>query len=327
MIRSAGIAAVVVAATVLTACGGGQPAKSGEAPSPVTDSASAGQGGTVVAPGTGGAGADPAGRGSGGDGAGGGSAAPVTAGGGACVDLSSPAVAKAVAGLPRFRGIGYRATRGTDAKLGSCPSLLWVHADLEGGTGSSPEWDLFFDRKGYLGTATDRYTSFTGFFGSTDTSVALQYRWLNPGDATAGPSGGPVIVTYTLSGRTVTPDKAVPPQVFDGGATTTTTSTSAAPTTVPPAPVSHCSEATPETLRTNAEMNWGAEIAKPFTVDAIVCVDEWATARIPAREAYAQNTRLLFRYTGGGWSGVAFGSGFSCTDKGVPAATAARLGC
>lgn len=238
MNRSVGIGVTVVAAAlVLSGCGGGQPTKSGEAPAPVTDPGVSG-----TAHPSGGAGTDgahPAGDGSGGDGAGAGSAAPVTAGGGACVDLASPAVTKAVAGLPAFRGIGYRATRGTDAKLGSCPSLLWVHADLQGGTGSSPEWDLFFDRQGYLGTATDRYTSFTGFFGSTDDSVALQYRWLNPGDTTARPTGGPVVVTYTLSGRAVTPDRAVPREVFDGGSATTTVAPQPpTPTAAPTAPTS-----------------------------------------------------------------------------------------
>ncbi|CAM3134398.1 LppP/LprE family lipoprotein [Tsukamurella hominis] len=248
---------------------------------------------------------------------------PVTAGNGKCLDLGSATVRDAVAKLPSFRGNGFTATRGTDAREGSCPALMWARADLTGGTGSSPVWILFFDRQGYLGTATSRYTTFTGVVGSTDDSVAVSYRWLNPGDSTAGVSGGPVIVTYTLSGRAVTPDKDVPPQVFDGGAA----STAPPSTTAAPAPVSHCSEATPETLRANAEMNWGAQIAKPFTVDSVVCVDDWATARIPARDAYPQNTKLLFRYTGGGWSGVAFGSGFSCSEKGVPAATAARLGC
>lgn len=248
-----------------------------------------------------------------------------TAGHGRCLDLASPVVRSAVAKLPSFQGGGYTARRGTDAKQGECPALLWAHAELDGGTASSPEWILFFDRHGYLGTATSRYTTFTSVFGSTDDSVAVSYRWLNPGDSTAGVSGGPVIVTYTLSGRTVTPDKDVPPQVFGDGVTSAAPTSSAPPAA--PAPVSHCSEATPETLRTNAEMNWGAQIARPFTVDSIVCADDWATARIPARDAYPQNTKLLFRYTGGGWSGVAFGSGFTCAEKGVPAATAVRLGC
>ncbi len=165
-------------------------------------------------------------------------APPASAGHGKCLDLTGPTVRNAVAKLPAFRGIGYTAMRGTDAKAGDCPDLLWARAELNGGTGSSPEWVLFFDRHGYLGTATDRYTSFTSIIGSTRDSVAVAYRWLNPGDATAGPTGGPVVVTYTLSGRTVTPDKDVPREVFDGGAPTTTAAptspaqdtTSAAPT-------------------------------------------------------------------------------------------------
>ncbi|CAM3624819.1 LppP/LprE family lipoprotein [Tsukamurella ocularis] len=313
MIRtSTTVIGLAAALALLAGCGDG-PTPAGEAPSTFATPATSARAGTGQ-----GASTPPAPDA--------GAARPVTEGNGKCLDLASPTVRDAVAKLPSFRGIGYTATRATDASTGDCPALMWVRADLTGGTGSSPVWFLFFDRLGYLGTATSRYTAFTGVFGSTHDSVALAYRWLNPGDATAGPSGGPVIVTYTLSGRTVTPDKDVPPQAFDGGAAPTAAPTSASPTAAP-APVSHCAEATSETLRSTAEMNWGAQIVKPFTVDAIVCADEWASARIPARDAYPQNTKLLFRYTGGGWSGVALGSGFSCTDKGVPPATAARLGC
>ena len=315
MNRTSKTAIALVAALARTGGGGDGSTTAGEAPSTFAGPATSAQAGT----GETGVGATTA------PGAGGGEEDPVTAGHGTCLDLSSSTVRDAVAKLPPFRGDGYVATRGTDAKPGACPALMWVRADLNKGTGSSPVWFLFFDRLGYLGTATSRYTSFTSVFGSTHDSVALAYRWLNPGDATAGASGGPVVVTYTLSGRTVTPDKDVPPQVFDGGAAPTTVPTPTAATS--PAPVSHCSEATPDTLRTTAEMNWGAQIVTPFTVDAIACADDWATARIPARDAYPQNAKLLFRYTGGGWSGVAFGSGFSCAEKGVPAATAARIGC
>ncbi|MCS3778575.1 LppP/LprE family lipoprotein [Tsukamurella ocularis] len=312
MTRRSKAAIALVAALALTGgCGDGS-TTAGDAPSTFAAPA------TSVHAGTGGisAGATtPAAAGS--------DSRPVTQGSGKCLDLSSSTVRDAVAKLPSFRGGGFTATRGTDAREGSCPALMWARADLTGGTGSSPVWMLFFDRQGYLGTATSRYTTFTGVFGSTDDSVAISYRWLNPGDSTAGVSGGPVIVTYTLTGRTVTPDKDVPPQVFDGG----TAATTAPLSTATPAPVSHCAEATPENLRTNAEMNWGTQIVKPFTVDSVTCVDDWASARIPARDAYPQSAKLLFRYTGGGWSGVAFGSGFSCAEKGVPTTTAARLGC
>lgn len=310
MVRTAHAATALVAALALTSgCGDGSTASDAPStfagPSATAEPGAGSTGpGSVPAP-TGGADAT----------------RPATAGNGRCLDPASAVVRDAVAKLPPFHGTGYAARRATDAKQGDCPALMWVEAELVGGTGSSPEWILFFDRQGYLGTATSRYTSFTSVFGSTDDSVAVSYRWLNPGDSTAGVSGGPVIVTYTLSGRTVTPDKDVPPQVFDGGAAPT----SAVPTSA--APVSHCGEATPATLHTTAEMNWGSQIVAPFTVDTIVCADDWATARIPARDAYPQNAKALFRYTGGGWSGVAVGSAFSCAEKGVPAATATRLGC
>ncbi|TWS19075.1 LppP/LprE family lipoprotein [Tsukamurella asaccharolytica] len=230
MTRTTKAAVALVAALALTSgCGDGS-TPAGEASStyatPAT-SAQAGTGQVTGAPATNAApapGATDAGE-----------ARPVTEGNGKCLDLASPTVRDAVAKLPPFRGDGYVATRGTDAKAGACPDLMWVRADLNMGTGSSPVWFLFFDRLGYLGTATSRYTAFTSVFGSTQDSVALEYRWLNPGDATAGPSGGPVIVTYRLSGRTVTADKEVPPQVFDGGAAPTTEPTrTAAPTSATP---------------------------------------------------------------------------------------------
>jgi hypothetical protein len=36
---------------------------------------------------------------------------------------------------------------------------------------------------------------------------------------------------------------------------------------------------------------------------------------------------VLFHYIDGGWSAVQFGSGFNCIPEGVPASTAAELGC
>ncbi|WP_081585984.1 LppP/LprE family lipoprotein [Tsukamurella sp. 1534] len=307
MARSSGILALVSVALLVGACGNG--GTTDGAPSTFSSPE------TTARPGTGASGTGTAASGATAD------ERPASAGSGKCLDLASPVVTDAVAKLPSFRGVGYTALRGTDAREGACPELMWAQAYLRGGTGSSPEWVLFFDRRGYLGTATDRYVSFTSVTGNAGDTVSVQYRWLRPGDTTAGVSGGPVTVNYSLIGRTVTPDRDVPPEVFDGGASPTATTTTTA------RPASHCPEATPETLRSNAESNWGDRIAKPFTVDDVRCADEWATARIPARDAYPQNARLLFRYTGGGWSGVAFGSGFSCTEKGVPAATAEKLGC
>lgn len=319
------VATLAAALALTTGCGDGA-TQAGEAPSTfAAPGTSVRTGSGETGSGTGGTGRDAppaAGDAVADDGA----ALPASAGNGRCLDLGSSTVRNAVASLPKFRGTGYTALRGTDAKAGDCPALMWAQAELEGGTGSSPEWILFFDRQGYLGTATGRYTTFTSVVGSTDRAVAVSYRWLNPGDATAGASGGPVVVTYTLQGRRTVPDKEIPREVFEGGSTPTSATTATATATTEP-PVSHCAEATPEALRSNAEANWGSQIAKPFTVDSVVCVDDWAAARIPAREAYPQNTKLLFHYTGGGWSGVGFGSGFSCIDKGVPAATAARLAC
>ncbi|GAB3129449.1 hypothetical protein GCM10027289_11950 [Tsukamurella serpentis] len=211
MARTPIVIAVAAVAALLSACGEGTTVDG--TPSPVSQTGATAPGGvsegvrspqparptgSATATAAGGAGAD----------------RPATAGQGLCLDLASPVVRAAVAKLPAFYGRGYVARGGTDAKLGSCPQLLWAKAELAGGTASSPEWVLFFDRRGYLGTATSRPTAFTGVVGSTDSTVAVSYRWLNPGDTTAGRSGGPVVVTYTLAGGAVTPDRDVPRQAF-----------------------------------------------------------------------------------------------------------------
>lgn len=249
---------------------------------------------------------------------------PVTAGGQRCLDPQSAVVRDAVAGLPPYQSgtesIQFRPTTGTSATLGACPSLMWVRADAAGGTASSPEWILFFDKQGYLGTAARKPTAYTDVDDSADATVAVVYRWLNPRDASAHPTGGPVTVRYKLIGRSVQADREVPPEAVGAH-----TIASTGPIT-PTASTTHCSTATPAVLQAVANKNWGNPHHPPLAVESIRCADDWAFARIPANDDYHQNSIALFRYDNG-WKGVTFGSGFTCTDHGVPPSTAAAIGC
>ncbi|MCX4091032.1 LppP/LprE family lipoprotein [Nocardia sp. alder85J] len=144
--------------------------------------------------------------------------APATAGNGKCVDLTSPVVTAALGKIGEsVGGRGFLASSGTDAPVGSCPALLWVLADTEGGTASSPWHVLLFDHAGFLGTATKHWTAYTQVVGSSDRSVRVQYRWLGASDPSCCPTGGPVVVTLTLGadGHTITPDRDFPPEVLD----------------------------------------------------------------------------------------------------------------
>ena len=135
---------------------------------------------------------------------------PVTAGPGGCLDLGAATVARAVSSIDSYGGHGFVASEGTRAELGSCPELMWANADLEGGTGSSPQRILFFDADGFIRYDTEAYTAFTSVLRSTIDSVVVRYRWLDGGDSTANPTGGPVDVTYTLSGQNVIADRTIP---------------------------------------------------------------------------------------------------------------------
>ncbi|OYD70325.1 LppP/LprE lipoprotein [Rhodococcus sp. OK302] len=127
----------------------------------------------------------------------------------ACVDISSPVVSEAVQSLEPFSGRSWRAT----SAGAPCSTLVSVTADIEGATGSSPTNVLFFAGGEYLGTATAKPTAFTQVVGGNDYTVEVQYKWLEPGDVTADPTGGPVIVRYLWDGSSVQMLDQLPVQV------------------------------------------------------------------------------------------------------------------
>ncbi|GAA4675394.1 LppP/LprE family lipoprotein [Gordonia humi] len=139
---------------------------------------------------------------------------PATAGDGRCLDPNSPVVTEALAGIGTFYGRGIVADKHTDAPVGSCPDLMWVDAVLDQGTGSSPTRVLFFDANGFVRYDTEHETAFSQVTAWSNSSVSVTYRWLGPGDATANPTGGPVVVNYRLAGDEVVADRDVPAQAW-----------------------------------------------------------------------------------------------------------------
>lgn len=315
LFRSAGsVAVAAVAMTALVACG--SDSTGGTASGSATVSKPAGASGASGASG-----------GSAGAGESGASTTSTNGEEGRCIDPASPMVADALASIPSFYDRGFKAYKTLDA-VGSCPKLRWVEAHLDGATASSPQRVLFFDENGYVGPATAENTTYTQVVDTGENSVSVQFRWLNPNDISANPTGGPVTVTYSLQDGAIVADRDVPPQVF-GDNPGTPASPASTETTVPPETTtkSHCDTASNEALTAAVQMQFGDRIVQPFTVDSIACSGDWAMARVPARPGYEQNSRVLFNYTGGGWSTTDLGSGFSCTERGVPAEDAAAMGC
>ena len=126
------------------------------------------------------------------------------------IDINSAEVNNAFASLSEaFPGVGWVAERATD----ECNTLAWVQATVEGATGSSPNHVLFFVDRQFLGTATAEPYAFSYVESETDDTVTVRYRWLNEGDPTANPTGGPVHVRYQWDGTEVVMLDPLPPEV------------------------------------------------------------------------------------------------------------------
>ena len=96
---------------------------------------------------------------------------------------------------------------------------------------------------------------------------------------------------------------------------------------------SPCSSATADVLKSAAQSRYGepgSALSGPFTVDKVLCSGDWAKALIDHIRP-VPNTNppgiVLFHDDGGGWRAVTYGSGFDCTDEGVPPSIAAELEC
>jgi len=90
---------------------------------------------------------------------------------------------------------------------------------------------------------------------------------------------------------------------------------------------SPCSSATAEALKSATLRLWGYG-SEPFTVDRVLCSGDWAKSLLAWRPMDANPPGIvLFHYDGGTWRAVQYGSGFDCTDDGVPPPIAADLEC
>ena len=126
------------------------------------------------------------------------------------IDINSREVQDALASLPEaFPGAGWVAERASD----ECNTLAWVQATVAGATGSSPNHVLFFVDGQFVGTATAEPYAFTYVESETDDTVTVRYRWLNEGDPTANPTGGPAHIRYQWDGTQVVMLDPLPPEV------------------------------------------------------------------------------------------------------------------
>jgi len=92
---------------------------------------------------------------------------------------------------------------------------------------------------------------------------------------------------------------------------------------------SPCSSATADVLASAAQSGFGEPFTEPFTVYKVLCSGDWAKALISMKAPPNTNPPgiVLFHDDGGGWRAVTYGSGFDCTDEGVPPSIAAELEC
>ena len=92
---------------------------------------------------------------------------------------------------------------------------------------------------------------------------------------------------------------------------------------------SPCSSATADVLKSAARSGLGEPFSEPFTVKKVLCSGDWAKALISMKSPPNTNPPgiMLFHNDGGGWRTVTYGSGFDCTDEGVPPSIAAELEC
>jgi hypothetical protein len=111
------------------------------------------------------------------------------------------------------------------------------------------------------------------------------------------------------------------------------TGQSVAPVAASSESASPCSSATADVLKSAAQRRYGEPgkaLSGPFTVYKVLCSGDWAKALIDHIRP-VPNTNppgiVLFHDDGGGWRAVQYGSGFDCTNEGVPPSIAAELEC
>ncbi|WP_280435510.1 LppP/LprE family lipoprotein [Nocardia carnea] len=129
-----------------------------------------------------------------------------------CAAVPADRVDDAVSRLPQaFPDVPWQVT-GSGSSI-DC-TLNWVQVDPVGATGSSPRHILLFDHFKYGNTATEDPEAFVSVAGSdAPGQITVTFRWLNPGDPNANPTGR-ADVRYALFPQSPPgPIDPIPPQV------------------------------------------------------------------------------------------------------------------
>ncbi|MFW0787690.1 LppP/LprE family lipoprotein [Gordonia sp. CPCC 206044] len=84
----------------------------------------------------------------------------------------------------------------------TCNDLSYATLGTEGATASSPMQLLLFHQGSFVGTAVKCNLAYQTVTGATADSVDVNYRYLNPGDISANPTGT-VDVSFTWTGSGV----------------------------------------------------------------------------------------------------------------------------
>ena len=92
--------------------------------------------------------------------------------------------------------------------------------------------------------------------------------------------------------------------------------------TAPSESPSRCSSATVDVLKSAAQRDYG-------DVSKVLCSGDWAKVLIDTSAITDANppSVVLFHDDGGGWRVVQYGSGFDCSNEGVPPSIATELEC
>ncbi|MEU1208883.1 LppP/LprE family lipoprotein [Nocardia sp. NPDC005825] len=137
--------------------------------------------------------------------------APNGSGHGMCFDPNSGLANSAIMSLaPAGNGTWGNPYASEDPISAGCDGVLtWM--TVESGNIHPYTHVLFFTNGTYLGTATSKPYGYTEVIGKTANTVSVQYKWAKSDDALCCPTGGPSVVTFTLSGGKVVAKGQFPP--------------------------------------------------------------------------------------------------------------------
>lgn len=132
----------------------------------------------------------------------------------ACPELPQDRIDAAIASIaPPMPGVLWKVS-GMGGSV-DC-TLNWVRLDTDRGTGSSPVQILLFDHQKFARTPTPKGDAFTSVVGSyAPGQITIRFKWLNPGDPNAAPSGSADVRFQTMPQDAPQPLDLIPPQVAD----------------------------------------------------------------------------------------------------------------